>query len=172
MNGIAGGLREVSGGMRKFQTGLVRNYALGDRVRHGRARRLRLHPGGVDVTSTSRSSPRSSSSPAIGAIVVLCLPATRPEYVKAAGYATTVATLGLAGYLLAKFKTGDAGYQFVSDHAWMERLGVRWTVGVDGISLFMVVLTALADADRLARVDGDRAGPRRSRSGCCCSKPD
>jgi NADH-quinone oxidoreductase subunit M len=81
--------------------------------------------------------------PVIGAIVVLCLPATRPEYVKAAGFATTVATLGLAGYLLAKFKTGDADYQFVSDHAWMEELGVRWTVGVDGISLFMVVLTAL-----------------------------
>jgi NADH-quinone oxidoreductase subunit L len=28
VNGIAGGLRDVSGGMRKFQTGLVRNYAL------------------------------------------------------------------------------------------------------------------------------------------------
>ena len=46
-------------------------------------------------------------------------------------------------YLLYDFDRGDAGYQFVSSHAWMGPLGVRWTVGVDGISLFMVALTAL-----------------------------
>jgi NADH-quinone oxidoreductase subunit M len=81
--------------------------------------------------------------PAVGALLAVLTPDSRPELARAVGYATSVATLGMALYLLADFDRGDAGYQFVSDHAWMEPLGVRWIVGVDGISLFMVALTAL-----------------------------
>ena len=81
--------------------------------------------------------------PVIGALFILCMPESRPELTRAVGYAASLATLGMALYLLANFERADAGYQFVSDHAWMEPLGVRWTVGVDGISLFMVALTAL-----------------------------
>jgi NADH-quinone oxidoreductase subunit M len=81
--------------------------------------------------------------PAAGAVISTLMPRGRPELVRAVGYATTIATLGMAVFLLADFDRSDAGYQFVSDHAWMEPLGVRWTVGVDGISLFMVALTAL-----------------------------
>ena len=46
-------------------------------------------------------------------------------------------------YLLIQFDTGHAGYQFVSNHSWMPALGIRWILGVDGISLFMVALTTL-----------------------------
>ena len=52
-------------------------------------------------------------------------------------------TLGLAVYLLIQFDTGSAGYQFVSNHSWMPALGIRWTIGIDGISLFMVALATL-----------------------------
>jgi NADH-quinone oxidoreductase subunit M len=81
--------------------------------------------------------------PAVGALLAVLTPDSRPELARAVGYATSIATFGMALYLLADFDRGDAGYQFVSDHAWMEPLGVRWIVGVDGISLFMVALTAL-----------------------------
>jgi NADH-quinone oxidoreductase subunit M len=81
--------------------------------------------------------------PAAGALLAILTPDSRPELARAVGYGTSVATLGLAVYLLTQFDRADAGYQFLSDHAWMEPLGVRWTVGVDGISLFMVVLNAL-----------------------------
>ena len=83
------------------------------------------------------------ATPALGALVVLFLPGRRPEVVRAVGYAATAATLGLAGWLLWNFKTGHAGYQFVESERWISSLGVRYVVGVDGISLFMVVLTAL-----------------------------
>jgi NADH-quinone oxidoreductase subunit M len=81
--------------------------------------------------------------PAAGALVTMLIPKRRPELVRAVGYGASVATLGMAVYMLREFERATSGYQFVSDHAWMETLGVRWTVGVDGISLFMVVLTAL-----------------------------
>ncbi len=82
-------------------------------------------------------------TPALGAIVILFLPGRRPEIIRAAGYATSAATLGLAGWLMWNFKTGRAGYQFVESERWIGSLGIRYTVGVDGISIFMVVLTAL-----------------------------
>ena len=81
--------------------------------------------------------------PAAGALLTILMPNNRPEYARTVGYAVSVATFAIAVYLLYDFDRADAGYQFVSSHAWMEPLGVRWTVGVDGISLFMVALTAL-----------------------------
>ncbi len=81
--------------------------------------------------------------PAIGALITVLMPDDRPELARATGYAASVATFAIAIYLVFDFDRGDAGYQFLSSHAWMEPLGVRWTVGVDGISLFMVALTAL-----------------------------
>jgi NADH-quinone oxidoreductase subunit M len=81
--------------------------------------------------------------PAVGAALTLLVPGRRPELTRVVGYVTSAAVLGLAVYLLIQFETGHAGYQFVSDHEWMPALGIRWTLGVDGISLFMVALTAL-----------------------------
>ena len=81
--------------------------------------------------------------PAVGAVITLLMPGRRPELARVVGYVTSAATFGLAVYLLIQFDTGRAGYQFVSNHTWMPALGIRWTLGVDGISLFMVALTAL-----------------------------
>ncbi len=82
--------------------------------------------------------------PGVGAVLTLLMPARRPELTRIVGYVTSAATFGLAVYLLIQFDTGgDVGYQFVSSHSWMPALGIRWLLGVDGISLFMVALTTL-----------------------------
>ncbi len=81
--------------------------------------------------------------PAAGAVLTLLVPGRRPELTRVVGYVTSAAVFGLAIYLLVQFETDHAGYQFVSSHEWMPALGIRWTLGVDGISLFMVALTAL-----------------------------
>jgi NADH-quinone oxidoreductase subunit M len=81
--------------------------------------------------------------PAAGALLTLLMPARRPELTRVVGYVTSAATFGLAVYLLIQFDTGHSGYQFVSSHSWMPALGIRWLLGVDGISLFMVALTTL-----------------------------
>ena len=81
--------------------------------------------------------------PFAGAVLTLLMPTRRPELTRVVGYVTSAATLGLAVYLLIQFDTADGGYQFVSNHSWMPSLGIRWLLGVDGISLFMVALTTL-----------------------------
>jgi NADH-quinone oxidoreductase subunit M len=56
--------------------------------------------------------------------------------------ATTLAVLGLA--LWAALAAPDAsGWRFYEDAAWIEPFGIRYTLGMDGISLLLVLLTAL-----------------------------
>ncbi len=83
--------------------------------------------------------------PAIGAGVVAAVPrrASMPWLHEAVGVAVSVATFGIAVAVAVAFQSGFAGFQLVSDHVWATQLGIRWSVGVDGISLFLVLLTAL-----------------------------
>jgi len=83
--------------------------------------------------------------PAAGALLAMCVPRRRPEVVRAIGYVTSAAVFAMSLYMFTQFATGptESGYQFFESHSWIGTLGIRWTLGVDGISLFMVMLTAL-----------------------------
>ena len=95
--------------------------------------------------------------PAVAAAVVALLPGSRPEVIKAVGLAASGAVGVVAVLLAIDFDPGTGGYQFVSEHAWIEDLGISWLLGVDGISLFLVVLTAVLFPVSLAgpEVHGD-----------------
>ncbi|HMC80930.1 MAG TPA: NADH-quinone oxidoreductase subunit M [Acidimicrobiia bacterium] len=81
--------------------------------------------------------------PAAGAAVTAAIPARRANAVRAVSIGFSLVTLGLAAALLVAFDKGVAGYQFVESKMWIKALGVHYLMGVDGISLFMVVLTGL-----------------------------
>ncbi|MCU1373962.1 MAG: nuoM, partial [Actinomycetia bacterium] len=81
--------------------------------------------------------------PAIGALLVAVVPRTRPEVSRLVGVCASAATAALSVWLVAQFDRHDAGFQFTSDHAWIKDLGIHWHLGVDGISLFLVLLTGL-----------------------------
>ena len=55
----------------------------------------------------------------------------------------SLVTLGLSIALVADFESGVPGLQHVIDETWIPGLGVRFQLGIDGISLFLVVMTAL-----------------------------
>lgn len=80
--------------------------------------------------------------PLLGALVVALVPAARKEVHLPLGVASSMATLALAGYLFWVFEP-VAGYQFIENLTWHESWGIGWHLGVDGISLPMVLLTAL-----------------------------
>jgi NADH-quinone oxidoreductase subunit M len=81
--------------------------------------------------------------PFAGAIVCLFTTERRPEIAKAVGYATTMITFGLSAWLLWSFVPKVSHFQFVETHNWISGLGVKYIVGVDGISIFMIAITAL-----------------------------
>ena len=51
--------------------------------------------------------------------------------------------LGYAVILLVDHDPDARGLQYVTDDAWIEELGIRYTLGVDGLNLWLVGLTAL-----------------------------
>ncbi|NUS55918.1 MAG: NADH-quinone oxidoreductase subunit M, partial [Streptomycetaceae bacterium] len=60
------------------------------------------------------------------------------------GVAVTGATLALTVALAAGFDRHDArGMQFATDRVWASSLDLHFHVGIDGISLPLVLLTAL-----------------------------
>src|SRR5690606_2575285 len=81
--------------------------------------------------------------PAVGALLVALVPRTRSELLRGVAMASAAATGALALWLLGAFEVGEAGHQFETNREWISDFGIAWHVGVDGISLFLVVLTAL-----------------------------
>jgi NADH-quinone oxidoreductase subunit M len=81
--------------------------------------------------------------PVVGSFVVALVAKRRPELVKLVALLFSVATAAMSLWLLVQFDTADDGFQFVSKHEWIEAWGISWHVGVDGISLFLIVLTGL-----------------------------
>jgi NADH-quinone oxidoreductase subunit M len=57
--------------------------------------------------------------------------------------AGSLGALGLAIALVADFHLGAPGLQHSVDVSWIPGLGVRYQLGVDGLSVFLVLLTAL-----------------------------
>ena len=81
--------------------------------------------------------------PTVGALVVALLPKHRPDLVRLIGIMFALVTAALTVYLLIAFNRHDGGIQFVTQHVWIKEWGISWHLGVDGISLFLIVLTGV-----------------------------
>jgi NADH-quinone oxidoreductase subunit M len=81
--------------------------------------------------------------PAVGAVAVALIPRARAELHRGVALLFSSAAGALAIYLLAAFDKNDAGMQFETNRSWIGDFGISWHLGVDGISLFLVVLTAV-----------------------------
>src|SRR5215216_2462272 len=83
--------------------------------------------------------------PVVGAVLLLFV---RGDEEMSAPFARritlTVTLLVFAETLLlwSRFNTGSGDFQFVERHAWIPAFGIEYYVGVDGISLLLIVLTA------------------------------
>lgn len=80
---------------------------------------------------------------------LLCVPIwKRPESVRSVALGFGVLELALAGWLMVQWQTlspapgAPAGFFLWEDIPWIGRFGIRYTLGMDAISLLMVLLTA------------------------------
>jgi len=81
--------------------------------------------------------------PMIGALVVASLPSRRSDSVRLVATLFSVVSGALSIWMLVEFHTADAGFQFELRHSWLADLGITFHLGVDGISLFLLVLTGV-----------------------------
>ena len=82
--------------------------------------------------------------PLIGAAVMLMLPRSRPEMLRPIALLFMLGAAALAAWLVVDFPAADsADFGLVVDQIWVAQLGFSWKLGLDGISLFMLALTAL-----------------------------
>ena len=82
--------------------------------------------------------------PLAGALLVLLVP-NRDEHgapmVRQLGLVVSLVAFFLTLLLWARFDSGSAEFQFVERAAWIPAFGIDYHLGVDGISLLLVVLT-------------------------------
>ena len=96
--------------------------------------------------------------PAAGALVLLAMPRTRSDLLKPVALLASVLVAALAVWLLAEFDADSRGlFQFSDQYTWIEGLGVSWHAGVDGLSLFLVVMTALMFPLAIVGVDPEHS---------------
>lgn len=82
-------------------------------------------------------------APAVGAAVVLAVPAAQRTVARVLALAVSIGVLALAVTLAVRFQPGGEQYQFVEAHEWIPAFGVGYTLGLDGIATALVLLTAV-----------------------------
>src|SRR5574338_475509 len=83
------------------------------------------------------------AAPIVGAIVLLFVGEDGHEdrAIRNVALVVSLIVFALSLLLWRGFGAGSAEFQFVERHAWIPAFGISYFVGVDGISLFLVVLT-------------------------------
>jgi NADH-quinone oxidoreductase subunit M len=77
-----------------------------------------------------------------GLIAAFC-PEDKPFLFKAVAALSSVVTVGLAAWLTGVFNTHVSGYQDQAHDVWISQYGISWHLGVDGISLLLLLMTVV-----------------------------
>ncbi|MBK5268005.1 MAG: NADH-quinone oxidoreductase subunit M [Acidimicrobiia bacterium] len=80
--------------------------------------------------------------PLLAAIALLAMPRDRPELARRTAFGVSLVPLALIVAAWVRFQ-GGPGFEMVESHAWIPSIGVSYQVGLDGLSLPLVALTAL-----------------------------
>jgi NADH-quinone oxidoreductase subunit M len=78
--------------------------------------------------------------PLLGVPALLMLRSDDHTWIRRIALAVSLAEFAISLLLLRGFESGNAGYQLVENHAWIGD-AIQYHIGVDGISLFLVLLT-------------------------------
>jgi hypothetical protein len=80
-------------------------------------------------------------TPLVGLLVLLAIPSTQPRLLKLVANGAALLGLVVTFPLLTGFDRGK-DFQFVERAAWIPSIGAEYHLGVDGLALLMVVMTA------------------------------
>ena len=81
--------------------------------------------------------------PLIGALLISALPTTKSLLAKQMTLGTTLLVAIGVIVMAIRFDTSKTDLQFVETHSWIPTFGINYSVGVDGIALVLIILSAL-----------------------------
>ncbi|MGD8394631.1 MAG: NADH-quinone oxidoreductase subunit M [Candidatus Eiseniibacteriota bacterium] len=81
--------------------------------------------------------------PVLGMVVVLLMPNGQERLIKIISAVFTAVPLALSIRLLRLYDPSTAAFQFQEHHAWIPSFSIEYFMGVDGMSVVMIVLTTL-----------------------------
>ncbi|MGH2729024.1 MAG: NADH-quinone oxidoreductase subunit M [Actinomycetota bacterium] len=81
-------------------------------------------------------------TPLVGAVAIGFVPKARTRDLRAVALGVTLVTFVLSLGLLVEFDSAEAGFQLGRSAEWIPEWGIGYITGIDGISLWLVLLTA------------------------------
>lgn len=82
-------------------------------------------------------------SPLLGSIALLFVPAHQISFIKKLGFRFSCVVFISSLYLWVLFKENIGNFQLVTKNNWISLLNLNLNLGIDGISLFFVILTTM-----------------------------
>src|SRR5437899_3306393 len=96
--------------------------------------------------------------PLVGAVLIAFMP---PRFAKWMGVLVALVTLGISGGVALAFAPNSHGYQFTEQVPWIPQLHIFYHLGVDGISVWLVVLNALLTVIAVLATPVEKPGASR-----------
>lgn len=81
--------------------------------------------------------------PLIGCIALFFIDRDNDKAIRQTAFGVSVATMFVSFFLLAGFDPSDINMQFAEKAVWIPSLGVEYLLGIDGISLLLILLTTI-----------------------------
>lgn len=81
--------------------------------------------------------------PLVGAALIATLPQTKSLLAKQFALGTTLIAAVATILMTVKFERANTDLQFVESYDWIKSFGIKYAVGVDGIALVLILMTAL-----------------------------
>ena len=81
--------------------------------------------------------------PLLGALLIAFLPAANTKLIKQAAFVISLLVAGVGISAALGFDVNKSGFQYVEKYSWIPVLGINYQLGVDGISLILILLSVI-----------------------------
>lgn len=85
--------------------------------------------------------PLTIATPIVGIAVLVVIPDWKTNIIKQVSLITSLITFLISLFLWIEFDSSTSKFQFVYEVNWINALNINFSLGIDGISLFLVLLT-------------------------------
>jgi NADH-quinone oxidoreductase subunit M len=79
--------------------------------------------------------------PLAGALLIAFIPGRATMAIKTTGLVVSLVAFAASLAILTRFREGVAGFQLEEIHPWIPAWGINYSLGIDGISLWLVLLS-------------------------------